>query len=64
MFMHYDLALNNLEKRGQKKKRLDDVDDGGKPPAIAVLPFKNLSNDEEQEYFGMGLQDIIANLSL
>ena len=45
----FDLALNNLEKREAKKEeKLDDVDDGGKPPAIAVLPFKNLSNDEEQ----------------
>ena len=42
----FDLALNNLEKREAKKEeKLDDVDDGGKPPAIAVLPFKNLSND-------------------
>ena len=52
----FDLALNNLEKREAKKEeKLDDVDDGGKPPAIAVLPFKNLSNDEEQEYFADGL---------
>ena len=62
----FDLALNNLEKREAKKEeKLDDVDDGGKPPAIAVLPFKNLSNDEEQEYFADGItEDIIANLSL
>ena len=61
----FDLALNNLEKREAKKEeKLDDVDDGGKPPAIAVLPFKNLSNDEEQEYFADGItEDIIANLS-
>ena len=62
----FDLALNNLDKREAKKEeKLDDVDDGGKPPAIAVLPFKNLSNDEEQEYFADGItEDIIANLSL
>ena len=30
----FDLALNNLEKREAKKEeKLDDVDDGGKPPA-------------------------------
>ena len=58
----FDLALNNLEKREAKKEeKLDDVDDGGKPPAIAVLPFKNLSNDEEQEYFADGItEDIIC----
>ena len=54
----FDLALNNLEKREAKKEeKLDDADDGGKPPAIAVLPFKNLSNDEEQEYFADGITE-------
>ncbi len=33
-------------------------------PAIAVLPFSNLTNDEEQEYFSDGITtDIIAHLS-
>ena len=62
----FDLALNNLEKREARNDEvLDDPSDDGKPPAIAVLPFKNLSNDEEQEYFADGItEDIIANLSL
>ena len=35
-----------------------------KPPTIAVMPFKNMSNDEEQEYFADGVtEDIIGNLS-
>ena len=35
-----------------------------KPPTIAVMPFKNMTNDEEQEYFVDGVtEDIIANLS-
>ena len=56
----FDLALNNLEKREAKKEeRLDDDSDDGKPPAIAVLPFKNLSNDEEQEYFADGITEDI-----
>ena len=35
-----------------------------KPPTIAVLPFLNLSNDPEQDYFADGIsEDIISNLS-
>ena len=36
-----------------------------KVPAIAVLPFKNMSGDPDQEYFADGIsEDIITNLSL
>lgn len=38
--------------------------DWGGRPAVAVLPFKNLSDDPEQEYFSEGItEDIIAALS-
>jgi len=38
--------------------------DPGVRPAIAVLPFDNMSGDEEQEYFADGMtEDIITELS-
>jgi len=38
--------------------------DSGKRPAVAVLPFTNLSNDPEQEYFADGItEDVITALS-
>ena len=47
--------MDNTEKK----------EEASKPPAIAVLPFKNMSGDEEQEYFADGItEDIITNLSL
>ena len=44
----------------------EPIEEGNsKPPAIAVLPFTNMSGDPEQEYFADGItEDIITNLSL
>ena len=43
----------------------EEANSKGKPPAIAVLPFSNMSGDPEQEFFVDGItEDIITNLSL
>jgi len=50
-------------------KRVIEIDstiksDESKAPSIAVLPFNNLSNDPEQDYFADGItEDIISHLS-
>ena len=61
----FDLSVPNLEKREIDAKSSESEELDSRPPTIAVLPFKNLSNDEEQEYFADGItEDIISNLSL
>ena len=59
----FDLANLQQNKREIKNDNLLSEQES-KPPSIAVLPFSNLSNDEEQEYFADGItEDIISNLS-
>jgi serine/threonine-protein kinase len=41
--------------------RADDLRSGQRLPSIAVLPFKNLSADQEQEYFCDGLAEELIN---
>ena len=60
----YDLIIEGLEPRilGSSIESSKIIE--SKPPTIAVMPFKNMTNDEEQEYFVDGVtEDIIANLS-
>lgn len=59
----FDIADLGLEQR-----QLDGAErpsgQSNQPPTIAVLPFSNLSNDPEQEYFADGItEDIISHLS-
>ena len=60
-----DIA-EDCEKSTVEKNFYDKIDEtqvqSGKP-SIAVLPFHNLSNDTEQDYFCDGIvEDVIANL--
>lgn len=60
----YDVIIEGLETRGLGSSNETIEVAESKPPTIAVMPFKNMSNDEEQEYFADGVtEDIITNLS-
>ncbi len=55
-------TLSNSMEGGKESLGKESTD--GKPPAIAVLPFTNMSGDPEQDYFVDGItEDIITNLS-
>ncbi len=60
----YDVIIDGLEERVLEISTEPVKAAESKSPTIAVMPFKNMSNDEEQEYFSDGVtEDIIANLS-
>ena len=60
----YDVIIEGLEQRVLDSSIEPSGITDSKPPTIAVMPFKNMTNDEEQEYFVDGVtEDIIASLS-
>ena len=60
-----DVTLDGTSQRKLSKPTTKQQSSTEKPPAIAVLPFTNMSGDPEQEYFADGItEDIITNLSL
>lgn len=60
----YDVIIEGLEQRILGSSIESSEVTESKPPTIAVMPFKNMTNEEEQEYFVDGVtEDIIANLS-
>jgi len=60
-----DVTLDGTSQRKLSKPTTEQQSSTEKPPAIAVLPFVNMSGDSEQEYFVDGItEDIITNLSL
>jgi adenylate cyclase len=59
----YRVHLDTPAVPGTKGKKSAPPEEGEKP-AIAVLPFNNMSGDPEQEYFSDGItEDIITDLS-
>ena len=61
----YDIGIDGLQQREQSLVNMQsDTATESKPPCIAVIPFKVMGNDEDQEYFADGVtEDIISNLS-
>ena len=65
----FDLSNPDLEKRSNIDKTVTaaasaKINEGSVPPTIAVLPFANLSTDQEQEFFADGItEDTISYFS-
>ena len=60
-----DVTLEGTSQRKLPESKTEKQSSTEKPPAIAILPFANMSGDTEQEYFADGItEDIITNLSL
>jgi adenylate cyclase len=62
LFINYEPTSTSHPPRDDVARSLENLSPA--KPSIAVLPFANLSNDADQEYFSDGItQDIITDLS-
>jgi adenylate cyclase len=60
----YNIKIGGLEKRFFETRVDPSKMNESNLPTIEVMPFKNMSNDDEPEYFPDGVtEDIIVNLS-
>ena len=60
----FDLMISVTAQREMISNKITGSVQKNNPPTIAVMPFKNMSNDAEQEYFTDGVtEDIISNSS-
>ena len=65
----FDLENPDLERRSNIDETITSaasakINEGSVPPTIAVLPFSNLSTDQEQEFFADGItEDTISYFS-
>lgn len=59
-----DTELLRRRIRARPRSFVEEGTDAGAPPAVAVLPFANLSEDPAQNYFAQGFtEDVVRELS-